>query len=161
MRTQKRPGKISIAISLVGLALGFSILGLLIVAKEHGGGALIASGILGILLGAAFLVVACLHWNFFDQTQVEEVPGTEIASESDQLATQSIASEKPQGCSSAGGNYEARLVDQMSAIAKTMQNAPPSDANPTTISVGAVGNDVHGDHKMENGITLLMTSRRV
>ena len=122
MRTQKRLGKISIAISLVGLALGFSVLGLLIVAKEHYCGALIASGILGILLGAAFLVAACLHWNFFDQIQggiqVEEVPGTEIASECDKLAMQSIVSEGPERCSSAGGDYEARLVDEMPDIAK-------------------------------------------
>jgi hypothetical protein len=86
MRTQKRLGKISIAISLVGLALGFSVLGLLIVAKEHYGCALIASGILGVLVGAAFLVPASLHWNFIDQIQVEEVPGTEIASECVKLA---------------------------------------------------------------------------
>jgi hypothetical protein len=60
------------------LALGFSVLGLLIVAKEHDGAALIASGILGILLGMAFLVAGCLHWKWFKQIQgkiqVEEVP---------------------------------------------------------------------------------------
>jgi hypothetical protein len=142
MRTQKRLEKVSIAISLVGLALGFSVLGLMIVAKEHDGGALIASGIHGILLGAAFLVAAFLHWNFFDPIQggiqVEEVPGTEIASECDKLAIQSIASEN-QRRSSAGGNYEARLGGQMPAIAKTMKNAPSSDTNPTTISVVAIG----------------------
>jgi hypothetical protein len=55
MRTQKRLQKISTSISLVGLALGFSVLGLLIVAKEHDGGASITGGILGILVGAAFL----------------------------------------------------------------------------------------------------------
>ena len=93
MRTQRRLRKISIAISLVGLALGFSVLGILIVAKEHDGVALIASGVLGILLGAACLVAACLHWNFFDQIQVEEVPGTEIASECEKLAMKSIASD--------------------------------------------------------------------
>jgi di/tricarboxylate transporter len=90
MRTQKRLEKISIVISLVGLALGFSVLGLLIVAKEHDGAALIASGILGILLGVAFLVAGCLHWKCFDQIQgkiqVEEVPATEIASEMRQAA---------------------------------------------------------------------------
>jgi uncharacterized membrane protein YkvI len=86
MRTQKRLEKISIVISLVGLALGFSVLGLLIVAKEHDGAALIASGILGILLGVVFLVAACLHWKCFDQIQVEEVPATEIASEMRQAA---------------------------------------------------------------------------
>jgi hypothetical protein len=58
MRTQRRLEKISTAISLVGVALGFSVLGLLIVAKEHDEGASIIGGILGILLGVAFLVPA-------------------------------------------------------------------------------------------------------
>jgi hypothetical protein len=69
MRTQKRLQKISTAISLVGLALGFSVLGLLIIAKEQDGGASITGGILGILLGAAFLIAACLHWKCCDQIQ--------------------------------------------------------------------------------------------
>jgi hypothetical protein len=77
--------KISTTISLLGLALGFSALGLLIVAKEHDGGASITGGILGILLGAAFLIAACLHWKCGDQIQggfrVEEVPAAEIVSE--------------------------------------------------------------------------------
>jgi uncharacterized membrane protein YidH (DUF202 family) len=85
MRTQRRLEKISTAISLVGLALGFSVLGLLIVAKEHDGGASITGGILGILLGAAFLIAACLHWKRCDQIQagfqVEEVAAAEIVSE--------------------------------------------------------------------------------
>ena len=90
MRTQKRLEKISTTISLLGLALGFSALGLLIVAKEHDGGASITGGILGILLGAAFLIAACLHWKCGDQIQggfqVEEVPATEIVSEMQQAA---------------------------------------------------------------------------
>src|SRR5271168_4756630 len=90
MRTQKRLEKISTTISLVGLALGFSVLGLLIVAKEHDGGASIAAGILGILLGAAFLIAACLHWKCGDQIQggfrVEEVPAAEIISQMRQAA---------------------------------------------------------------------------
>ena len=85
MRTQKRLEKISTTISLLGLALGFSALGLLIVAKEHDGGASITGGILGILLGAAFLIAACLHWNCGDKIQcgfrVEEVPAAEIVSQ--------------------------------------------------------------------------------
>ena len=85
MRTQRRLEKISTAISLIGLALGFSVLGLLIVAKEHDGGASITGGILGILLGAAFLIAACLHWKCGNQIQggfqVEEVPAAEIVSE--------------------------------------------------------------------------------
>jgi hypothetical protein len=53
----------------VGLALGFSVLGLLIIAKEHSGGASIIGGILGTLLGAAFLIVACRHWKCCNQIQ--------------------------------------------------------------------------------------------
>ena len=90
MRTQRRLQKISTAISLVGLALGFSALGLLIIAKEHDGGASIFGGILGILLGAAFLIAACLHWKCCDQIQggfqIEEVPAAEIVSEIRQAA---------------------------------------------------------------------------
>ena len=69
MRTQKRLEKISTTISLLGLAVGFSVLGLLIVAKEHDGGASITGGILGVLLGAAFLIAACLHWKCGGQIQ--------------------------------------------------------------------------------------------
>ena len=90
MRTQKRLEKISTTISLLGLALGFSALGLLIVVKEHDGGASITGGILGILLGAAFLIAACLPWKCGDQIQggfrVEEVPAAEIVSEMRQAA---------------------------------------------------------------------------
>jgi hypothetical protein len=46
--------------------------------------------ILSILLGAAFLIAACLHWKCGDQIQggfqVEEVPATEIVSEMQQAA---------------------------------------------------------------------------
>jgi hypothetical protein len=90
MRTQKRLEKISTSISLVGLALGFSVLGLLIVAKEHDGGASMTGGILGIFLGAAFLIAVCLHWKRCYQIQVrfqvEEVPADEIVSEMPQAA---------------------------------------------------------------------------
>jgi hypothetical protein len=75
----------STTISLIGLAFGFSVLGLLIVAKEHHGAASITGGILGILLGAAFLIVACLRWKFGGRIQggvgPEEVRATEIVSE--------------------------------------------------------------------------------
>ena len=74
----------------MGLALGFSVLGLLIVAKEHDGGASITGGILGILLGVAFLTAACLHWKCCDQIrgqfQVEEVRPAQIISEMRQTA---------------------------------------------------------------------------
>jgi hypothetical protein len=90
MRTQRRLEKISTAISLVGLSLGFSGLGLLIVAKEQDGGASITGGILGVLLGVAFLIAACRHWKCCDQIQggfqVEEVPAAEIISEMQQAA---------------------------------------------------------------------------
>ena len=90
MRTQRRLEKISTAISLVGLALGFSVLGLLIIAKEHDGGASITGGILGILLGATFLIAACRHWKCGHQIQrrfqLEEIPAAEIVSEMQQAA---------------------------------------------------------------------------
>jgi hypothetical protein len=85
MRTQRRLEKISTSISLVGLALGFTCLGLLIVAKVDDGGASIAGGILGILVGGAFLFAACLHWKYCEKIQgrfqLEEGPAAEIASE--------------------------------------------------------------------------------
>jgi peptidoglycan/LPS O-acetylase OafA/YrhL len=85
MRTRRRLEKISTTISLVGLALGFLALGLLIVTKNHDGGASITGGILGILLGAAFLIAACLHWKRGNRIQgefcVEEVPSAETVSE--------------------------------------------------------------------------------
>ena len=88
MRTQKRLEKISTAISLLALALGFSVLGLLIVAREHEDAASIAGGILGIFLGATFLITACLHWKRGDQIQggflAEEAPIVEIVSETRQ-----------------------------------------------------------------------------
>jgi hypothetical protein len=69
---------------LLTLALGFFVLGLLIVAKEHEGAASIAGGILGVFLGATFLIAACLHWNCGDQIQggfqVEEISADEIVS---------------------------------------------------------------------------------
>jgi hypothetical protein len=85
MKTQKRLEKISTAISLLGLALGFSALGLLIIAKEHDGGASITGGILGISLGAVFLIATCLHWTCCDRIQgrfrAEGVPAGEIVSQ--------------------------------------------------------------------------------
>ena len=46
MRTQTRLEKISTAISLFGMAMGFSVLGFLIVVNQHEGGASIPGGIL-------------------------------------------------------------------------------------------------------------------
>jgi hypothetical protein len=90
MRTQRQPEKISTAISLFGMAMGFSVLGLLIVVNQHDGGASIPGGIFGILLGTAFLIAACLHLKRQIQGgfQLEEVEvlETEIVSEMRQAA---------------------------------------------------------------------------
>jgi hypothetical protein len=90
MRTQTRLEKISTAISLFGMAVGFSVLGFLIVVNQHDGGASITGGILGILLGAAFLIAACLQWKCGDQIQggfrAEEVPAAEIVAQMRQAA---------------------------------------------------------------------------
>jgi hypothetical protein len=90
MKTQRRAENISTTISLIGLAFGFSVLGLMIVAKEHHGGASIAGGILGIFLGAAFLIAGYLHWKFGGRMQggvrAEEVRATEIVSEMPETA---------------------------------------------------------------------------
>jgi len=87
MRTQTRLEKISTAISLLGLALGFSVLGFLIVVNQHDGGASIPGGIFGILLGAAFLTAACLHLKRQIQGgfQIDEIP-VEIVSQMRQAA---------------------------------------------------------------------------
>ena len=72
------------------MAMGFSVLGLLIVVNQHEGGASIPGGIFGILLGAAFLIAACLHLKRCDQIQggfqLEKVPADEIVSEMRQAA---------------------------------------------------------------------------
>jgi drug/metabolite transporter (DMT)-like permease len=72
MRTQRRLEKISTTISWLGLVLGFSALGLLIVAKEHDGGASIAGGILGILLAftnACGFVTYARNWHLIPSAQ--------------------------------------------------------------------------------------------
>ena len=75
MRTQTRLEKISTAISLFGMAMGFSVLGFLIIVNQHDGGASIPGGIFGILLGAAFLIAACLHLKRQIQGDfLEEIP---------------------------------------------------------------------------------------
>jgi hypothetical protein len=71
--------------SLFSMALGFSVLGFIIVVNQHDGGASIPGGVFGILLGAAFLIAACLHLTRSGQHhggfQLEEVPAVEIVSE--------------------------------------------------------------------------------
>jgi hypothetical protein len=87
MKTQRRLQQIPTAISLVGLALGFSGLGLLIIAKDHDGGASISGGIPGILVGLAFLIAACLYCDQIQgRFQLEEGPAAEIISEMQQAA---------------------------------------------------------------------------
>jgi hypothetical protein len=90
MRTQSRLQTISTAVSLFGMALGFFVLGSMIVVSQHDGGASIAGGILGILLGATFLMAACLHLTRCGQIQggfrLEGIPAIEIASELRQAA---------------------------------------------------------------------------
>jgi hypothetical protein len=65
--------RIATRTSLIGLALGFSVLGMLIIVNSHRadlndlpGGKFIAvlGGIGAILVGTVFLVAACLHWRF-------------------------------------------------------------------------------------------------
>ena len=53
-----------IATSLVGLAIGFLLLGLLMLmpSNQSNENAQIASGVVGVLLGTAFLVLACSYW---------------------------------------------------------------------------------------------------
>jgi len=72
------------------MAVGFSVLGFMIVVNQHDGGPSITGGILGILLGAAFLIAACLHWKCGDQIQggfrAEEVPAAEIVAQMRQAA---------------------------------------------------------------------------
>jgi hypothetical protein len=64
---------ISTGVSLISLFLGFSIFGILIIVNQRqadlndisGNNSLATVGGVGaILLGAAFLVAACLHWRF-------------------------------------------------------------------------------------------------
>ena len=89
MRTQSRLQTISTAISLFGMAMGFSALGFMIVVNQHDGGASMAGGILGILLGATFLMAACLHLTRSGQEggfRLEGLPTVEIASEMRQAA---------------------------------------------------------------------------
>jgi hypothetical protein len=72
------------------MAMGFSALGFMIVVNQHDGGASMAGGILGILLGATFLMAARLHLTRSGQIQggfrLEGILTVEIASERRQAA---------------------------------------------------------------------------
>ena len=65
--------RIATRISLVSEAMGFLVLGILIIMSRHqadlnglGGGSAVAmiGGICAVFVGAAFLVAACVHWRF-------------------------------------------------------------------------------------------------
>jgi hypothetical protein len=64
MNTRRWLRRITIATSLVGLAIGFLLLGLLILipSNQNNEDVPIASGVVGILLGIAFLMLACSYW---------------------------------------------------------------------------------------------------
>jgi len=55
METQRRLERITTTFSLVGLALGFSLLGILTLVNRQSQDASIAGGFIDILLGTAFL----------------------------------------------------------------------------------------------------------
>jgi hypothetical protein len=65
--------RIATGFSLVGEAIGFSILGILVIMNRHqadlnglAGGSSVAmiGGIGAVLVASVFLVTACLHWKF-------------------------------------------------------------------------------------------------
>jgi len=56
METQKRLERITTTSSLVGLALGFSLLGMLTLINGESQGVTAAGGFIDILLGTAFLI---------------------------------------------------------------------------------------------------------
>ena len=71
---------IATRMSLIGEAIGFSVLGILIILNRHqadvngfSGGSWVAmvGGIGAILVGTAFLVAACLHWRFCARRSAE------------------------------------------------------------------------------------------
>ena len=58
MDTQRRLERIRTASNLVGLALEFSLLGVLILAKGDSEGVSIVGGLTGVFLGGVFLMLA-------------------------------------------------------------------------------------------------------
>ena len=65
--------RIATRMSLIGEAIGFSVLGILIIMNRHqadlnglAGGSAVAmiGGISAIFVGSVFLTAACLHWRF-------------------------------------------------------------------------------------------------
>jgi len=64
MSSQRRLERITTASSLVGLALGFLILGGLILFKKGDEVVPIVGGVVGIVLGAIFLMSAFSFWRY-------------------------------------------------------------------------------------------------
>jgi hypothetical protein len=62
MNNQRLSGKLTIASSLVGLAFGFLLLGILILSNQSSEGTSIVPGAIGILLGAMFFMSAFFYW---------------------------------------------------------------------------------------------------
>jgi multisubunit Na+/H+ antiporter MnhB subunit len=62
MKDQNGLGRITTATSLVGLALGFFLLGFLILSKRDSAGPQISGGVVALLVGAAFLILALSYW---------------------------------------------------------------------------------------------------
>jgi hypothetical protein len=71
--TRQTLARLAAGLSLISQALGFSIFGTLIITNRHqadlndfAGGSFVAvvCGISAILVGAAFLIAACLYWKF-------------------------------------------------------------------------------------------------
>ena len=62
MDTQRHLEKLTTTSSLVGLALGFFVLGILILAKGDSEGVSISGGFISVLLGTAFLMLAFSYW---------------------------------------------------------------------------------------------------
>jgi hypothetical protein len=71
--SRKTLQRIATRMSLVGEAIGFSVLGILIIMNRHqadlnglaaGSSVAMIGGISAVLVGMVFLFTACLHWRF-------------------------------------------------------------------------------------------------
>jgi hypothetical protein len=108
--------RIATRTSLISLALGFSVLGMLIVVNRHradlndlpGGKFIVLVGGTGaILVGTVFLVAACLHWRFCAKRSaalsVSRVTGRLASEGPSQAGNRCLIS---RGISVEGGNNE-------------------------------------------------------
>jgi hypothetical protein len=64
MNMQRRLRQITTVSSLVSLASGFFLLGILILSNRNTEAAPIPGGVIGILLGAGFLMLAFSYWRY-------------------------------------------------------------------------------------------------